>query len=235
MKKERAGLDICRNRIIVDLYHPLGDAREVLLFCHGFPGTNRLPKLALSLKRKLVAEVNYKGDKNCGGNFSFLGSMENIITTVDYIRNRYGQHLPITALGYSMGGFYVTNVMRDKPSLFDKVILLNPVVDTKAFFSDKLLMEELWSYAEDTLSLEDCLFYNKEIKLINGSLNPMDFASELKVPISIIQSTDDEVLLPEITKRFYRLLDCEKNYLKIPKAKHDLEGDEEQLIQTICN
>lgn len=235
MRKEIVGLNICGDKIKEFLYYPKGDFKEVLLFCHGFPGTNRLPELVSSLEHKLVVEMNYKGDKNCGGNFSFLSSIDDIITTIKYIRSRYGQRIPITALGYSMGGFYVANVMRNNPSLFDKVVLLNPVVDTKAFFSDKLLMEGLWSHAGGILSLEKLLFYNEEIELINESLSPMDFAFELRVPISIVQSTADEVLLPEIAKRFYCLLSCEKNYLEIPDAKHDLEGNEKELIQAICN
>ena len=112
---------------------------------------------------------------------------------------------------------------------------MNPVVDTEAFFSNESLMEELWSYAGGILSLEKPLFYNEEIKLINESSNPMDFASELKIPISIVQSTADEVLLPEIAKGFCGLLNCEKSYFEIPDANHDLEGNEEQLIQAICN
>ena len=233
MKKERVSLNVCGDEIEVDFYHPIGDVKKVLLFCHGFPGTNRLPELASSLEHELVVEVNYRGDENCGGNFSFLGSIDDVTTTVDYIRNRYGQHMSVTALGYSMGGFYAANAMKNQPSLFNEVILLNPVVDTKTFSPNELLMEELWLYAGGILSLEKPLFYDEEIKLINESLNPMDFASELKIPISVVQSTDDEVLLPETAEDFYYLLNCKKRLFQIPNAKHDLEGNEEQLIQAI--
>lgn len=232
--KGTASLDVSGDRIEINLYCPANCVDGIVLFCHGFPGNNRLSKLASSLKNKLVVEINYRGDKNCEGKFSFLGSITDIISTViNYIKKTKYKDMPITALGYSMGGFYVLYAIRGRPTLFSDMILLNPVVDTEALFSNKLLMEELWESARDILSLEDPSFYDLEITLINEKLNPMNFASELKIPISVVQSTADEVLSPEIVERFYRQLNCQKKLFKIPGGKHDLGGNEEQLLKAI--
>ena len=233
--KETDSLNVGEDWIKINLYHPADCVDGIVLFCHGFPGNNRLPKLASSLKNKLVVEINYRGDESCEGKFSFLGSVIDVVSTViNYIKKTKYKDMPITALGYSMGGFYALYAIRGKPTLFNEMVLLNPVVDTKAFFSDKLLMEELWESARDTLSLEDQSFYDMEMGLIGEKLNPMDFASKLKLPITVLQSTADEVLSPEIAEEFYRRLNCKKKFFKIPNGKHDLEGNEGQLLKAIC-
>ena len=235
MKEKTVSLNVNGDNIKIKSYYPTDRIDEIILFCHGFPGNSRLPELAPSLKNRLVVEINYKGDKGCEGKFSFLGSITDVISTVtNYIRKTKYRNVPITALGYSMGSFYTLYATRGKPTLFNKVILLNPVVDTKALFSNELLMEELWESARNILSLEVPLFYKMEIELINRDLNPMDFASKLKIPISIVQSTDDEVLSPEIAEEFYHKLNCEKKFFKIPGGKHDLKGNEKQLLKAIC-
>ena len=53
-----------------------------------------------------------------------------------------------------MGGFYVSNIINEDPNIFEKVILLNPVVDSMALFSNKPLMDELWEHAKNILSLK---------------------------------------------------------------------------------
>ncbi len=221
------------NKIVSEQYGSADDAEKFLLFCHGFPGTNRLVRLADSLKNEPVSiiEINYEGDKKSEGKFGFLRSMEDVKRTANYLNNEYGK--PVCALGYSMGGLYASNVVRGHTSLFEKAILLNPVIETQSLFSNDVLMKELWGYAEDILSLENPKYYEREIRFVNERCNPMDFAKELETPISIVQSTADEVISPETVKKFYFLLNCKKGYFEVPNAKHDLVGNEEQLIQAI--
>lgn len=132
-----------------------------------------------------------------------------------------------------MGGFYVTNIVNNEPHIFEKVILLNPVIDSMALFSNKPLMDELWEQAKNILSLKTPEAYEDEIKMVTSKLNPMGFVEKFKSNVTIIQSTSDEVLEPEPAKRFYALLNCEKSYHEVPNAKHDLLGDEKELINTV--
>ncbi len=226
-------LTIGDNIIVNEQYGSAEDAEKFLLFCHGFPGTNRLVKLAGSLKDEPVSiiEINYEGDKKSEGKFGFLRSMEDVKRTANYLNNEYGK--PVCALGYSMGGLYASNVVRGHTSLFEKAILLNPVIDTPSLFSNDALMKELWMYADKILSLENPNYYEREIRFVNERCNPMDFAKELETPITIVQSAADEVISPETVKEFYSMLNCKKKYFELPNAKHDLMGDEEQLIQAI--
>ena len=204
------------------------------MFCHGFSGTNRLDKLACALKDEPVSivEINYRGDQKSMWRFSFLGSIEDIIAMTEKLCYRH-YNIPIHALGYSMGGLYVANLLDQRPNILDKAIFLNPVVDARTFLADKPLLNELWGYANDVLSLHGHEFYQKEITNINKNYNPIDFAREFKIPINVVQSTADEVLDPEISKKFFNLLCCEKKFYDIPGAKHDLMGNEKQLLLAI--
>lgn len=219
--------------IVLEQHGSMNNAEKIILFCHGFPGTNRLIKLANALRNKPVSmiEINYRGDEKSQGKFSFLGSKNDIVVVANHLKSCYN-HVPICALGYSMGGFYVASLLNDGLNIFDEAVLLNPVVDTKALFSDKPLMDELWGYT-NVLSLHEPGFYEKEIKKINKNHNPIDIAHQLKTPISIVQSTTDEVLDPEIAKKFFVALDCKKRYFEIPNGMHDLMGDEQQLLRAI--
>ena len=178
-----------------------------------------------------IVEMNYRGDKKSEGKFSFLGSIIDIKTVVIFLREKY--KLPIHALGYSMGGFYVSNIINENPNIFEKVILLNPVVDSMALFSNKLLMDELWQHAKNILSLKTPETYKDEITRVISDLNPIGFVKKLKNNIIIIQSSRDELLEPKLAKKFYSLINSKKSYVEMPNKKHDLMGDEKELIDAL--
>ena len=175
--------------------------------------------------------MNYRGDKKSEGKFSFLGSIKDIKTASNFLKEKY--KLPLYALGYSMGGFYVSNIIINDSNVFEKVILLNPVVDSMSLFSNKLLMDELWQHAKNILSLKRPETYKDEIARVISDLNPIGFVKKLKNNIIIIQSTNDEVLEPKLAKKFYSLINSKKSYVEMPNKKHDLMGDEKELIDAL--
>ena len=132
-----------------------------------------------------------------------------------------------------MGGFYVSNIIINDSNVFEKVILLNPVVDSMSLFSNKLLMDELWQHAKNILSLKRPETYKDEIARVISDLNPIGFVKKLKNNIIIIQSTNDEVLEPKLAKKFYSLINSKKSYVEMPNKKHDLIGDEKELIDAL--
>ena len=231
--KPEISLEIDKSKIICEQFGDISNAKIILLFCHGFPGSNRLVSLYDNLKNKSISivEINYRGDKKSQGKFSFLGSLKDIKTVADYLKEKY--KLPLYVLGYSMGGLYVSNIVNKAPHLFEKVILLNPVVDSKILFSNNLLMDELWIHAENILSLKTHESYKEEIRKMNSCFNPMGFAEKLKTNIIIVQSTNDEVLDPKLAKKFYCLLKGEKRYIEMRNKMHDLMGDEKVLVDVI--
>jgi alpha-beta hydrolase superfamily lysophospholipase len=178
-----------------------------------------------------IVEMNYRGDKKSEGKFSFLGSIKDIKTASNFLKEKY--KLPLYALGYSMGGFYVSNIIINDSNVFEKVILLNPVVDSMSLFSNKLLMDELWQHAKNILSLKRPETYKDEIARVISDLNPIGFVKKLKNNIIIIQSTNDEVLEPKLAKKFYSLINSKKSYVEMPNKKHDLMGDEKELIDAL--
>ena len=226
-------LYVDRSVIMCEQHGDIKNAKKILLFCHGFPGSSRLVRLYDNLKNKSISvvEMNYRGDKKSEGKFSFLGSIIDIKTVANYLKEKY--KVPLHALGYSMGGLYVSNIINKDPHIFEKVILLNPVVDSMALFSNKPLMDELWKHAKNMLSLKTLGAYEEEVSRINSELNPMGFVEKLKSNIIIIQSTRDEVLEPKHAKKFYTLLIGEKSYFEIPNKTHDLMGDEKELLDAL--
>ncbi len=228
-RRRQFSIDIDGCRIVCEHYGHIENPEEILLFCHGFPGSSRLVRLSEWVKAIPVSivEINYRGDRKSEGKFSFTGSVTDIRTVAGYLKEHY--KIPVHALGYSMGGCYVSNIVNSDPHLFDKVFLVNPVTDTVSLFSNKVLTSELWKQAEAILSLQTPEAYEKELNLVTGVLNPMKFAHKIESNITIVQSTADEVLEPDLAERFYSLLKCKKSFHKVPDGKHDLMGDEKEL------
>ena len=231
--KTELSLSVDGSTIICELYGDIKNSKKILLFCHGFPGSSRLVGLWDNLKNKSISvlEINYRGDKKSKGKFSFLGSIIDIKTVAIFLKEKY--KVPLYVLGYSMGGFYVSNIINEDPNIFEKVILLNPVVDSMELFSNKPLMNELWQNAKNILSLKTPKTYKDEITRVISDLNPIGFVKKLKNNIIIIQSTEDEVLEPKLAKKFYSLINVEKSYVEIPNKKHDLMGDEKELLDAL--
>ena len=231
--KKHFSIEVDRSVIVCEQYGDIKNAKKILLFCHGFPGSSRLVSLFDNLKNNSISivEMNYRGDKKSEGKFSFLGSIKDIKTASNFLKEKY--KLPLYALGYSMGGFYVSNIIINDPNFFEKVILLNPVVDSIALFSNKPLIDELWIHAKDILSLKTPETYKEEITRVISDLNPIGFVKKLKNNIIIIQSTEDEVLEPKLAKIFYSLINSKKSYVEIPNKKHDLIGDEKELLDAL--
>ena len=234
-KKTELSLYIDGSKIIFEHYGDINNAKKIVLFCHGFPGSSRLVLLGNNLKNSAISlvEINYRGDKKSEGKFSFLGSIKDIRTVASYLKEKY--KVPLHALGYSMGGFYVSNIINKEPFVFDHIILLNPVVDTISLFSNKQLMDQLWEHAKNILSLKPTEDYEEEISEVIGKLNPLGFVEKLTNKITIIQSTKDEVLASELVKKFYTLLSCEKSYQEVVNKMHDLMVDDKELIDAILD
>ena len=228
--KKSFSLNVDGSMIFCQQYGDINNANRIILFCHGFPGSSRLERLYFNLKNKSISivEINYRGDKRSEGRFSFLGSIKDIEVVANYLNQKF--KVPLHVLGYSMGGLYVCNIINKNPHIFDKVVLLNPVVDSMALFSNKLLMDELWIHANNILSLNVAETYKDEISYLINDLNPIRFAEKLKSNIIIIQSTNDEVLDPKLAKKFYTLLNSKKSYHEIPNKMHGLKGDEKELL-----
>jgi len=235
IKKTELSLYIDGSKMLFEVYGDINNAKKIVLFCHGFPGSSRLVLLGNNLKNSAISlvEINYRGDKKSEGKFSFLGSIKDIRTAASHLKEKY--KVPLHALGYSMGGFYVTNLINKEPDIFDQITLLNPVVDTMSLFSNKQLMDQLWEHAKNILSLKPTEDYKEEISMVIGKLNPLGFAEKLKSKITIIQSTKDEVLAPKLAKKFYDVLRCKKNYQEVVNSTHELLGDEKELIDAILD
>ena len=210
---------------------PLEGCDKILLFCHGFPGVNRLAKLEKSLESKMsLIEINYRVDKASSGHFSLQGCVEDIRKTVRTLQEQY--QLPIYALGYSAGGCYVLNAQRNEPNLFQEIVLLNPLVDT-SFFVSSPLVPDLWQSAKKILSLKSPDFYQEEITVFRNQHNPMDFAVEITAPVALIQSREDEVLPPKSAQDFFLKLKSRKQWRWISNKGHDLDGGENEIRELL--
>lgn len=213
-------------------YNTSKPLKGIVLFCHGFPGSFRLTTMAKPLNEHglTLEEINYRGDKESEGMFSFFGSIEDIKILTNHLKQQHPT-TPITILGYSAGGFYTCCLVRKQPDLFDKIVLLNPLLD--ASFTRTPIMEELWEDARLSIRLNDMDFYRNEIDKMNNESNPVTFVKELTPKISIVQSKDDELLPTETVQTFYDNLQNPGELIWIPNAGHGLRGDEPELIKAL--
>ena len=225
-------LQINNEKIVYYEYATDKPIKSIVIFCHGFPGGNRLTTMAESLidSGVLLIEANYRGDEGCEGKFSFFGSMDDIEALTNNLKQQY-INVPITALGFSAGGFFLCCIARKQPDLFDKIVLLNPLLDVA--FTRTPIMEVLWEEARQSLSLHDMDFYNDEIEKMHQEYNPIIFAPEIIPKINIVQSSNDEVLSPDTVREFYDKLPNPGELVWIKGAGHGLRGDEPEIINTL--
>jgi pimeloyl-ACP methyl ester carboxylesterase len=212
------------------LHNPHHAQNKIVVFCHGFPGSNRLHNLHKPLDEHgyAIAEVIYSGDKESQGKFSFIGVIQNIIDSVKILKQKFPK-AKYTALGFSYGGFAIANIVHKEPRLFDKVCLLNPLIDT-LFLTKNSQMQELLTEANDAIKLQDINFHKNEFAIIQKDYHPPN----LTLPkFTLIQSTHDEILSPKVSHDFCK----EKNghYVEIENGTHVVNGDEKVLIEAIVD
>ena len=72
-KKTELSLYVDGSKIICEYYGDIKNAKKIMLFCHGFPGSSRLVRLCDNLKTKPISivEINYRGDKKVKVNLVF--------------------------------------------------------------------------------------------------------------------------------------------------------------------
>jgi len=222
-------------RTVSILYTPDdGKFRKIVIFCHGFPGSNRLSELALILTGQGIAllEVGYQGDKamGCGGKFSFIKSTHDIGAACLWVEQVY-DNIEKQILGFSAGGFYALNFAYEHPELVDSLVLLNPVVTWLIFF-DERIMHDLWKEAGELLSLQAPDAYKKESDELRTKYDPCVFADRLAVQVTLLQSQNDEVLKPALARYFIKFIHDGK-FILIKRAGHGLRGDEPELIEAL--
>ena len=64
-KKIELSLYIDGSKILFEYYGDINNAKKIVLFCHGFPGSSRLILLGNNLKDSAISlvEIHYRGDK----------------------------------------------------------------------------------------------------------------------------------------------------------------------------
>lgn len=244
MKTEIIPIDVSKNR-----YRPLYTRsilytpdnslfKKIIVFCHGFPGTNRLHvseekhELAERLTELGIAflEVAYQGDRNSNGTFSFTGSINDVGAAVCWVEHNH-PNVEIVLLGYSAGGFYALNFAYKHPEQISSLILLNPVV-APSVFSSPNLMPGLWKEARNLLSLQEPEVYNKELDDLRVNHNPCLFVHMLAVPTVLLQADHDEVLNVGMARYFASFVNNGK-FIRIKRASHNLFGNEPELITAL--
>src|SRR3989344_2471427 len=236
MALQHFSVSVNNQKVTSFIHLPANTPQGVVLFCHGFPGTNRLPPLARILNDRGVGivELNYRGDEACDGVFSFLGSIEDVEEGAKELRKKFPD-VPLTALGFSAGGLYVSIAVRHNPDLFDRVVLLNPLVDASVLSSDNPIMGRLWDEAGTVLTLQKPDVYAHEIETLQAKHNPIEFAGEITTPIELVVSTNDGVLPAAVAQKFYEKLKGEKSFVWIEGAKHGVSGDEKETVETLLS
>lgn len=214
-------------------YLPDGQLRKLIVFLHGFPGTSRPEYLREPLCSQGVGiiEVAYRGDKDSEGKFSFLGSLEDIKSALDYLDQQFPD-VEKHALGYSTGALYILNVVHHYQTSLRSLVLLNPVVDSH-FLSDDPIMSTLWELAESRITLKTPEEYRDELTIAHEKFNPMNFVKEIQLPITVLQSQEDEVVpIPTVEEFFARVVNKRK-FVWLPNEKHHLQGGGREVAKIL--
>ncbi len=220
------------SRVKTKLYLPHGTMSKLVIFCHGFPGTNRLPGLAPALIEHNVglAEVGYRGDAGCEGKFSFFGSGFDVNESYDALREIYPE-TPMELLGYSAGGFYSQYFFTVWHPRLERIVLLNSVIYLGVL---GILGDDLWNEAAQILSLNERSFYSSELMNLRKWEATLAYhVNNINVPVDMVHSKNDEIIPYGSAKQFFKENDCTRNFVTIPNKGHILDGNEPELLSVL--
>lgn len=194
--------------------------KKMLVHFHGFPGNNRLKELIPILKDNeiSVAEANFRGDPNCEGHFSFLGSISDSKIILNDLKNKFPSS-QIIPLGFSVGGFYLLNAL-PTINFISKIILLAPLVNCKLLLNQSLF-KKLWPLAKQTLKLKTEDFYQKEVQQCLKNCHIDHLIKTHSQELDLIASENDNIIPKEDLLHFYKNISTPKKFFNLKNAKHN--------------
>ncbi|MEM1112474.1 MAG: alpha/beta fold hydrolase [Pseudomonadota bacterium] len=183
---------------------PADSPRAVLVFIHG-RGSNRdseffgsLAFYAAMVERGVsVAAIDQRNhgasDRDPRGVLWGVNEKYDALAAIDWVRARVGDSLPLFVMGKSMGGGTVINAMAERP-VADGAILLDPLLDFHSVVTHGGWVETGLPPAVFAPSAWAAAAFHG---LPGGEGQALALASQLDMPILLMQDPDDPVTLAE--------------------------------------
>jgi uncharacterized protein len=127
---------------------------------NNFPWINRLPKTILvgiantDRKRDFTSPPLIDSDKKrfptAGGSEKFIAFLEKELQP--FIENRYKTNPDKTLIGQSLGGLLATEILMNKPALFNKYIIISPAIwwnNGSLLKQDGMVLQQSYSIPTD--------------------------------------------------------------------------------------
>ena len=222
----------------------------------------------LAVNRFAIYAADHRGHGKSGGARALVDRFDRYVEDLDLVVNRARQEhggKPCYLVGHSMGGLIALRYALAHPDKIDALVLSAPAIQTSQEASRKeetalRLLAKIAPGApvvpvqEGVLSSDpevearakqDPLFYNGKVKarqaveLVDAGREVLNRAGQLKMPLLILQGTDDGLVDPKGSERLYQLTNnrpgVDTSLVMWPGMKHELlnEPDGEQVLGVI--
>ena len=222
----------------------------------------------LAVNRFAIYAADHRGHGKSAGARALVHRFDQYVDDLDLVVNRARQEQggkPCYLLGHSMGGLIALRYALVHPEKIDALVLSAPAIKPVQDAS-KLQEASLRAIArvapgmpvvpsrEGVLSSDpaveerakkDPLFYNgktkakQAVEIVDAGREVLKRASQLKMPLMILQGSDDELVDPKGAEQLYKLTNnrpgVDTSMVVWPGMKHELlnEPDGEQVLGVI--
>src|SRR6478735_10015519 len=222
----------------------------------------------LAINRFAIYLADHRGHGKSEGERALIRRFDQYVDDLDLVVNRARQEQvgkPCYLLGHSMGGLIALRYALAHPEKIDALVLsapaIKPVQDASMLQEASLRLiarvapgmpvvpsrEGVLSSdpAVEERAKKDPLFYNgktkakQAVEIVDAGREVLKRASQLKMPLMILQGSDDELVDPKGSEQLYKLTNhrpgVDTSMVVWPGMKHELlnELDGEQVLGVI--
>lgn len=208
--------------------------RPLVLFIHGTPGSwqafgSYLADKELATKVKMIAlDRPGFGNSNPGElDLSFASQASMFRTVLEPYRNG----MPVILVGHSLGAPLAARMAMDFPGDFSALLLVAPSLDPD-------LENPRWynrmadNWLVSWLIPEPLALANREVMALRGELLDMvELWSRVKIPVVVIQGTEDKLVDPANTDFAERMIATQLKVIRVDGEDHFILWDDPALIK----
>lgn len=207
--------------------------KESIVILNGFPAyIERNTDFGYELNKQFGADVyipHYKGLGVSKGKFSFYHSIEDMMSLVSHLKNKYKA---LTIVGHSWGGYLALSIADRIP--VDELVLISPFVvfpednEIQAILDEFIQTERKMNREQKTLSelIEDLQLVRKDYP-VNEEL-----FRRVGTPVLVLQGLNDIVSIPRFSKDLFEKLGTDKKEYVEVETDHWF-SDKREILKTM--
>lgn len=229
-----------RGTIYNEKYSASEKSERVILIFHGFPSSqNKNEHIAEYLTQQLKADVfifHYEGLGQSQGLFSFENSIQDAISYYKMVKAQ--GYRSVSLIGHSWGGLVALNLITTIESalLPNQLILLSPLNNIPVGDALMGLVDSLYAGSKESFK-QSKETMAQQISVVASHYNPRHKIEELKslkMPIHIIQASDDDKVHPQSTASFVDLIDSNHVQFEFLDTDHRFQTNQPHFLQRLA-